>query len=79
MRGKLACEDGQMESHGVRAEFLEAFSHTGKWRGREEEGNLYHHLLDECKGRHQRVDVEVMRTLIWMGMDQMDTDTSLMD
>jgi endo-1,4-beta-D-glucanase Y len=79
MRGKLACEDGQMGNHGVRAEFLEVFSHTERWKAREEEDNLYHRQHDECKGRHQRVDEEAVRILIWMGMDQMDTGTSRMD
>lgn len=67
-----------MESHGVPAEFLEAFLHTARWRARGEEAILYHRQQDELEARHQTVAEVVMRTKIWMEMDQMDTDISQM-
>jgi hypothetical protein len=79
MSGKLACEDGQMENHGVQAECRAAFLHTGKWRASEEVVNSFHHLLGEWVERLRTVDEEVMRIKIWMAKDRTDTDTSPMD
>jgi hypothetical protein len=79
MSEKLVCVDGQMENRGVRAESPEAFSHTGKWRGREGEEILFRRLRDrEWRARHLTVAEEVTRMLIWMAKDLMDTDTSRM-
>ena len=77
--GKLACEDGQMENHGVQAECLAAFLHIEKWRASGEVVNSFHHLLDEWVERLRTVDVEVMRIKIWMAKDRTGTDTSQMD
>ena len=79
--GKLECEDGLMENHGVQAECRAAFSHIEKWRASEEEANSSrHHQLDGwVVERPQTVDEEVMRIKIWMAKDQTDTDTSQTD
>ena len=77
--GKLACEDGQMENHGVQAECQAAFLHTEKWRASEEVVNSFHHQHDEWLERLRTVDEEVMRIKIWMAKDQTDTDTSQTD
>lgn len=39
---------------------------------------MHHHLLVEWEGRHPIVVEEVTRIRIWMAMDRMVTDTSLM-
>lgn len=67
-----------MGSHGAQVEYLGAFLHTARWRASVEEDNSYQHLHEELEARHQIVDEEVMRIKIWMGRDQMGTDTSLM-
>jgi len=79
MNEKLVCVDGLMGNRGVPVESLEAFSHTGKWRGRGGEETLFLRLRDrEWRARHLTVVEEVTRTLIWMARDLMDTDTSPM-
>ena len=78
--GKLACEDGQMENHGVQAECRAVFSPAERWKASEEEVNSFpRHQLDEWVERLQTVDEEVMRIKIWMARDRMDTDTSQTD
>jgi hypothetical protein len=76
MKEKQECEDGQMENHGVQAEFLEAFSHIERWRAREEEETSCHHQSDAWPAKHQTVVEEVTRIWIWMVKNQMATDTS---
>jgi hypothetical protein len=77
MNEKLVCADGLMGNRGVRVESLEAFSHTGKWRGREGEVISFQRLQDrEWRARHLTAAEEVTRMLIWMAKDLMGTDTS---
>lgn len=75
---KQACEDGRTESHGVRAEFLAASLHIGRWRVREVVVDLYH-LFEDREARHQRVGEPVTKIKIWMAKVLMGTGTSLMD
>ena len=79
MNEKLVCVDGLTGNRGVQVESLGAFSHTGKWRGREGEEILFQRLQDkEWRARHLTVAEEVTRMLIWMVKDLTDIDTSPM-
>jgi hypothetical protein len=79
MSEKPVCVDGLMGNRGVRVGSLEAFLHTGKWRGRGEEEILFQRPQDrEWRARHLTVGEEVTRMLIWMAKDLMDIDTSPM-
>jgi len=79
MNEKLVCADGPMGNRGVQVESPEAFSHIGKWRGREGEEILCQPLQDrEWRARHLTVVEEVTRMPIWMAKDLMDIDTSRM-
>jgi hypothetical protein len=79
MSGKPECEDGRMGSHGARAESLVAFSHTGRWKAREVVAGLFSPQCEvEALERRQIVDEAVMKTWIWMAMDQTDIDTNQM-